>query len=913
MKKRIIQAFVPAIVLIFLCAHTGYGGDWIIDTISGLPDEDDRITEKTLAVGPDNTYHMVFKRAKFEGIQPTKQVRAKGVQYVDDRSKDAKSGGGFDSFYTYRECGGEWSEPEMINLPDESTNEPNVVVTPDGQVYISYMRYLDEDFWSDDIVLLKKTDKGWDRENIPLLVNTVNWLPYMVADDQGNLHMTWVMLEEGYYHDDNDAVFRIAYSSNISGEWQTLMLEESVLGQFGGGARPILSTSPGGVAHIAYRGGNYNLDPEEGGAEYRIHYATNLVPGGKNWEIEELETERVYDEKAFVKYHDGVVHLAIGGSDHWELPNFTYYTYRENGVWSDMEQVNHVAYGYPTALEVTSEGDVLITYIATVWQMSSGMMVLWQKSGDQITERDVLVSDDLALNSIFVDLQNNVIIPYTDWYMEVEEEEYWTEDIVSEQEDAADRLSASSLVFNDENFGHLIYEKSLRESGIKSSSHSLWHRYRDNENMAWSSEELVPVSATRQPVAGTASIVSTQGSDAFISYLGIDPGKDESEFTPYVVVGEKNGEHWTFADVPFDLEFVNVSAIDMEIVGNEGINGLHIAVYGEQDVAGKESVPVIYYAARSENEWQMQIIELEEWPEDIKMEITSSGYGHFIYTTEENGQHDMVVLFNDSPGGENWNKDQQRLGVFVEKMQAILYNGYIFLLVETEDSEHQTTQLVFKPFFGGTALEPVEVTQDFLNSWELLSFDVNSNGELYVAYREEVESQQESPLHIARFYEGMFVNTVSPQVDVHSSQCMFDQNNTLVVINQQGDYEQTNLFAMNYFHTLILNTFGFINVMRSGECDDPTYVESITNENKIEIYPNPTSELLHIKALEPLGQNVTIEVYDISGRRLYQTGNGAFEYAMSEHLIDVSAFEEGVYLLRVSDSSGVQTRKFMVR
>lgn len=80
-----------------------------------------------------------------------------------------------------------------------------------------------------------------------------------------------------------------------------------------------------------------------------------------------------------------------------------------------------------------------------------------------------------------------------------------------------------------------------------------------------------------------------------------------------------------------------------------------------------------------------------------------------------------------------------------------------------------------------------------------------------------------------------------------------------------------------------------------------TSVEGIANN--FTIYPNPTSTLLNIT--NTLGAN--IEIYNIVGSLVYSSSNN-----LSSTIVDVSSFNSGTYILKITSGTNISTRKFNV-
>ncbi len=85
--------------------------------------------------------------------------------------------------------------------------------------------------------------------------------------------------------------------------------------------------------------------------------------------------------------------------------------------------------------------------------------------------------------------------------------------------------------------------------------------------------------------------------------------------------------------------------------------------------------------------------------------------------------------------------------------------------------------------------------------------------------------------------------------------------------------------------------------------DSVLSVDDFENTIEFKVYPNPTSDILNIKNGFNQSLDVNIELYDISGRRVYAN---ATELNTTLQ-INVSTFEAGVYLLNVTDRNNNTT------
>lgn len=465
--------FLPlTFLLVIVCSNVL--ADWKTDTISFGPAED-RLsnTSTNIAIGPDNTYHMVFVQVYFDYDDidfSHKNIMSKEDD-DDDGDDDDSISDPFNIYYTYKEPGEEWSTPELIGENDRHNNAANIAVTEDGEVFIAFMRKGEADYWKDEIIVAEKTETGWVYEEVPTICESVNWYPYMVADPAGNLHISWVSLEEGQYYHDDENDYRIAYSTNLSGEWKTQLIRESELGSFGLGGRPVIDVCSEGVVHMLYRGIDYiykdqqehenipgrvkehtkgyqqagnvseehtyrniqndHYQDDRKYAVYRMFYATNLTPGGTDWEIENFESDKIYDDQGTIVYDRETdrIHVLIGGSNSWDLPNYVYYASKDahEEEWSDLIQVNQ--HGYGNVLDILIDDDkIYAVYIEMGLQFSSGRVYINELQDDTFHEREFFYDKFLISSFITMDNMGKILFPYSKFrIVEVDDDGYITD------------------------------------------------------------------------------------------------------------------------------------------------------------------------------------------------------------------------------------------------------------------------------------------------------------------------------------------------------------------------------------------------------------------------------------------------------------------------------------------------------
>ncbi len=374
---------------------------WHKDMIYADAENVYRMPQNPLALDSDGNKHMVLTHWIDEGSMPdiTTYLETHYINKADNNP---------------------WTEPERIHPDGFQTRWPSIAVTPDDRVFVAFQRGLNEhskayehhpttykvDYdslpypytngWESELYVSERTASGWELEKIPSPTNVVNWEPQLISDSDGNLHMVWVStipLEDVEDPEGADLhkFLTIAYATNVSGEWEVQLLEDVELSDFGLGAGPQVAVSDNGVVHILYRGYHTEFSIPSHPMP-RVYYATNMVHGGDFWEIEMLETGRVNDNYGLIKLEGEDVHVAIGATDHWDLPNHTYYITKKSFQWSEPVQVNQISYGNPLALFLDENSSPVISYVYVGWgsQSHGHMSFLCRQEGTSFSEEKIL-------------------------------------------------------------------------------------------------------------------------------------------------------------------------------------------------------------------------------------------------------------------------------------------------------------------------------------------------------------------------------------------------------------------------------------------------------------------------------------------------------------------------------------------
>lgn len=114
-----------------------------------------------------------------------------------------------------------------------------------------------------------------------------------------------------------------------------------------------------------------------------------------------------------------------------------------------------------------------------------------------------------------------------------------------------------------------------------------------------------------------------------------------------------------------------------------------------------------------------------------------------------------------------------------------------------------------------------------------------------------------------------------------------------------GSVEQTIKLAWSSF------TIKLDNVSRTTyKYDDNTAVKEISNLSEEQVYPNPTKGILNLDRLMQHDFNASVDVIDINGKVIRH-------YSTVQNTIDVSELPNGVYFLKQSTQTGLNTIRFI--
>lgn len=114
-------------------------------------------------------------------------------------------------------------------------------------------------------------------------------------------------------------------------------------------------------------------------------------------------------------------------------------------------------------------------------------------------------------------------------------------------------------------------------------------------------------------------------------------------------------------------------------------------------------------------------------------------------------------------------------------------------------------------------------------------------------------------------------------------------------LNQYQIFDEQPYIGINYYRIKEFDYSGNAMISNVRAID-----YQINQEKSIEIYPNPTSDQLTVSCLLPETAFLSIEIYDVTGRKLLEIENQHIAEGQHQEQIDLGALSAGVYFLQVS-------------
>jgi hypothetical protein len=300
-------------------------------------------------------------------------------------------------FYSTNSPDGEWLPQEEITDSTESAHSPALIVSSvTDQPCVAYQMNSGSD---SEIHVACLSQGEWITER--LTFNSVyDVYPSIAVDDLGNVHISWVTdyAPTGEYE--------IVYALGNLGDWDIQVLTGSHLGDYGTGARPFVAVSSEGIAHIAYRGGNF--------WDYHVHHAWNESLGDTNWQYEVMYSDNSTDEAHFIAVEgDGHLHLVLAGAECEVCPAHMHYRHKPPGeIWSWCELVSSDYSASCPRIDIDGGGVPHVVWCELDGNFYTGNIYSSSRVGSDIWEIELVVGEDATDPSFKIDSMGNGHLAY---------------------------------------------------------------------------------------------------------------------------------------------------------------------------------------------------------------------------------------------------------------------------------------------------------------------------------------------------------------------------------------------------------------------------------------------------------------------------------------------------------------------
>jgi len=261
-------------------------------------------------------------------------------------------GGGPRVFYRRKQANAPWEDAIQLSTTGLPAAGAVIAIRPDDQLPVvawsegqgagSEIRlawFTSPDAWLDISV----------TENEQLDIS-----PTLATDADGRWHLAWITeAQPGLYH--------IAYGRQLDADpsnFETEVLAESELGEFGTGAEPFLAFDPESGVYVGYRAGGY--------PNYRIDIAHKPSPA-EPWSFLTAPSGNLTDYQCALVARHGKLHVLVSGNDGWGIGGAGFYSTWENGSWSAPQQVNSQTAQVNASLFIDGAGAA-----HCVWETLSG-------------------------------------------------------------------------------------------------------------------------------------------------------------------------------------------------------------------------------------------------------------------------------------------------------------------------------------------------------------------------------------------------------------------------------------------------------------------------------------------------------------------------------------------------------------
>ena len=94
--------------------------------------------------------------------------------------------------------------------------------------------------------------------------------------------------------------------------------------------------------------------------------------------------------------------------------------------------------------------------------------------------------------------------------------------------------------------------------------------------------------------------------------------------------------------------------------------------------------------------------------------------------------------------------------------------------------------------------------------------------------------------------------------------------------------------------------------------DVVTGISNVSNNENIQLFPNPASDKITISSGKSIESNVFVNIIDVAGR-VAQTASFNHLTANAQQSIDISKLAKGVYFVKINSANSEMIEKLVVR
>ncbi|MFC2100489.1 S8 family serine peptidase [Bacteroidota bacterium] len=139
------------------------------------------------------------------------------------------------------------------------------------------------------------------------------------------------------------------------------------------------------------------------------------------------------------------------------------------------------------------------------------------------------------------------------------------------------------------------------------------------------------------------------------------------------------------------------------------------------------------------------------------------------------------------------------------------------------------------------------------------------------------------------------------------SACLWQANPNLTNMQLAAAIEES---SSNYFTPDSLKGYGIPNYTVANVISSGIPISNFDTESKVDVFPNPFEKCIYILYQSSIAGNITIEIFDNTGRKVYYSNDVSNNCGINCITIDeVGGFAKGMYLLVVSNNDKISSTK----